>query len=151
MTVVSFGTYTLDAPDSWTLQSVVLAGPVDEAPTKGMLTTKAVKPFQRNLVTTFERVDAKETLQSYLQKQAEGLRQAGVTRQEARPPETVAVNGHQGVLTEQVVSYGGERVHQLQLLVFKDGIAHLLIASHLDGPPFEAARNEFRSMLLSFA
>ena len=38
----------------------------------------------------------------------------------------------------------------MQLVVFKDGVAHTTIASHLDGPSFEAVRAEFRAMLLSF-
>jgi hypothetical protein len=38
----------------------------------------------------------------------------------------------------------------MQLVTLKDGCAYTLIASHLDGAPFEAARAEFRNMLLSF-
>jgi hypothetical protein len=148
---VSFGTYSLDAPDTWTLSSVILAGPVDEAPAKGMPTTKAVRPFQRNLITTMERVDPRETPESYLKKQLEGLREAGIQRVEGKPTEKLTVAGVQGVLSEQIIpGPGGERVRQMQLIVIKEGIAHVVIASHLDGVPFETARAEFRHMLTSF-
>jgi hypothetical protein len=152
MTRVQFGTFSLEAPQGWTLSSVILAGPVDESPGKGMLTTKAVRAFQRNLITTMERVAEKETPASYVKQQLDGLREAGVSRQEARPPEPVKLaSGHEGLLTEQIIlGAGGERVRQLQLVVIKDGIAHTSIASHLDGAAFEGAREEFRRLLLSF-
>ena len=148
-----FGTYSLEAPDNWTLNSVILAGPVDDAPGKGMLTTKAVQPFQRNLITTLEQVGAKETLESYVQRQIDGLKEAQVPRKEGRPPERVSLeSGLDGLVTEQIIQgAGGERVRQMQLVVIKNGVAHTTIASHLDGPSFEKARNEFRKMLLSFA
>lgn len=148
---VNFGTYSLEAPETWTLSSVILAGPVDEAPARGMVSTKAVRPFQRNLITTMERVTAKETCESYLQKQLDGLREAGIQRIEGKPAEKVTVGGVPGLLTEQIIpGPGGERVRQMQLIAIKDGIAHVAIASHLDGVPFESARAEFRHMLLSF-
>jgi hypothetical protein len=152
MARVQFGTFSLEAPQGWTLSSVILAGPIDEPPSKGMLTTKAVRAFQRNLITTMERVSDKETPASYVKQQLEGLREAGVSRQEARPAETVKLaGGHEGLVTEQIiVGAGGERVRQMQLVVIKGGIAHTSIASHLDGPSFEGAREEFRRLLLSF-
>jgi hypothetical protein len=38
----------------------------------------------------------------------------------------------------------------MQLVALKDGVAYTVIASHLDGTPFEQTRGEFRTMLLSF-
>lgn len=150
---VQFGPFSLEAPDGWSLSSVILAGPVDEGPGKGMLTTKAVPAFQRNLITTMERVGDKETPASYVKQQIDGLREAGVSRQEMRPPENVTLpGGAAGLITEQVIiSQTGERVRQMQLVSIKSGIAYTVIASHLDGPSFEGARSEFRKMLLSFS
>ena len=149
---VKFGTFSLEAPDDWTLNSVILAGPVDDSPQQGMLTTKAVQPFQRNLITTLEQVGPNETLEGYVQRQIDGLREAGVPRQEGRPPEKVNLEGGQeGLLTEQIIQGpDGERVRQMQLVVIKKGAAHTTIASHLDGASFERVREEFRKMLLSF-
>jgi hypothetical protein len=38
----------------------------------------------------------------------------------------------------------------MQLVCLQDGVAYMLIASNIAGEPFEACRDEFRSMLLSF-
>ena len=118
----------------------------------GMPTTKAVKPFQQNVIATMEQVGKKETPESYVKRQIEGLRKAGVQRKETAPPETVTLkSGGQGLLTEQsVVGPGGERVRQMQLVSIKGGVAHTLIASHLDGAPFDVAKASFREMLTSF-
>lgn len=150
---VNFGSFSMEAPNDWTLSSIVLGGPIEEAPGKGMPTTKAVKPFQRNMVITLERVGASDTAEAYVKRQADGLKAAGFPRQEMAPPETVELlNGESGVITEQViVGQGGERVRQMQLVYIRDGIAHTAITSHLDGPSFEKARTEFREMLISFA
>jgi hypothetical protein len=143
----------MEAPSTWTLSSVILAGPVEASPPgQGMLTTKAVKPFQRTLVCTMERVDASETADGFLRRQVKAMKEAGVARQEAAPPEKVRLgSGHEGLVVEQIVTNpGGERIRQMQLVFIKDGIAHVAVASHLDGASFEAVRQEFRSMLLSF-
>ncbi len=149
---VKFGTFSIEAPNDWTLNSVILAGPVDDSPGAGMLTMKAVAPFQRNLITTLEQVGPKETPESYVKRQIDGLKEAGVPRQEGNKPETVTLTSEQvGLLTEQIIQgAGGERVRQMQLVVIKGGIAHTAIASHLDGASFESARKQFRTMLLSF-
>jgi hypothetical protein len=153
MARVTFGTFSLEAPEGWSLSSVILAGPVDDAPKKGLLSTKAVRPFQRNLITTLEVVPDSETPESYVQRQIKGLKEAGVQRQEAAKPERIKLpDGLEGLLTEQIiVSHEGERVRQMQIVVLIDGVAHTVIASHLDGAPFESARAEFRSMLTSVA
>jgi hypothetical protein len=151
---VTLGSFSLEASSDWTLSTVILAGPVDEGGQgQGMLTTKAVRPFQRNLVATMEEVEPSMTLEGYVKRQIDGLRQAGVTRQDAGKPEKVKLpNGLEGLVTEQIIVGGtGERVRQMQLVCFKQGIAHTIIASHLDGVPFEAARKSFRDMLLSFS
>ena len=99
-----------------------------------------------------EQVSADETADSYVKKQLEGLRKAGVQRKETAKPETIKLgNGASGLLTEQsVVGPGGERVRQLQMVSIKDGVAHTLIASHLDGGPFDKAKAEFKKILISF-
>ncbi len=150
---VTFGTFSLDAPADWSLSTVILAGPPDQNPAAGgMMTAKSARSFQQNVVATAEQVDAKETPESYVKKQIEGLRKAGVARQETAAPETVKTkSGADGLLTEQVVQGpGGERVRQLQLVSIKGGVAYTLIASHLDGVPYSGSRQTFREMLLSF-
>ncbi len=150
---VTIGTFSLEAPDEWTLSTVILAGPVSEdIQEMGLLGGKTVRPFQRNLIATMERVDQEVTPDSYVRRQVEGLREAGVDRREARAPEIVQLEGgNKGLLTEQVIlGPTGERVHQMQLVSIKDSIAYTIIGSHLDGAPFETVRDEFRQMLLSF-
>ncbi|MFO0727056.1 MAG: hypothetical protein U1E65_24965 [Myxococcota bacterium] len=150
---VQFGTFSLDAPGDWSLSTVILAGPADQNPAGGgLMTAKTARSFQQNVVATAEQVDSKETPDSYVKKQIEGLRKAGVARQETAAPEKVKTqSGTEGLLTEQVVQGpGGERVRQLQLVSIKGGVAYTLIASHLDGVPFQASRATFREMLLSF-
>ncbi len=150
---VDFGAFSFDAPEDWTLSSVFLSGPVEEAPTQGMLTTKAVPPFQRNLITTMESVPVDETVEGFVKKQADALAAAKVVRQEASPPEVVTLGDGQGrgLLTEQVISGPrGEKVRQMQLVFIKGNVAYTAIASHLDGASFESARAEFRTMLLSY-
>ena len=89
---------------------------------------------------------------SYLDRQLTGLREAGVTRYEGRPPEQVLLaDGAIGIITEQVITGStGQWVRQMQLITIKDKIAHTLILSQLEGPSFEIARDQFREMLLSF-
>ena len=153
MPLVSIGPLSIEAPQSWMLSSVILAGPPDPPTSDPALRwTKPPRPFQRNLIATLERIGPAETPESYVNRQIKGLREAGVVREEVRPSETVALQGgYAGLLTEQVIlSAEGERVRQMQLVILKDDCAYTLIASHLDGAPFEAVRAEFREMLLSF-
>lgn len=150
---VSFGSFAIDAPEDWTLSTLILSGPVAKDPTSsGMPTTKAVRPFQPNLIATMEQVEPTETPESYVGKQLEGLRRAGVQRRETAPPEKLKLaSGHEGLLTEQaVVGPQGERVRQLQLVAIKAGVAHTLICSHLDGPSYDRSKAAFKKMLVSF-
>ncbi len=154
MPKVNFGSFSLDAPGAWTLSTVILSGPVStDGGGKGMLTTKAVRPFQQNVIATMEQVGKDETPESYVQKQLDGLRKAGVQRKETAPPEkTKLASGHDALITEQsVVGPSGERVRQLQLVTIKDGVAHTLIASNLDGLPYSDSKKQFKAMLTSFA
>ena len=141
---VKFGTFSLEAPGDWSLQTIILAGPPEPPEDSG--------GFQRNLITTLEFVGDRETASSYLQRQSAVLDQVQMDRVVVGPPEAVQLEGgHEGLLTEQVIrGQAGERVRQMQLVVVKDAVAHTTIASHLDGAPFEAAREAFRHMLLSF-
>jgi hypothetical protein len=50
-----------------------------------------------------------------------------------------------------IIGAGGEQVRQMQLIFIKDRISHCAIASHLNGEPFESAREEFRRILLSYS
>lgn len=150
---VRLGSFSLAAVNGWTMTTVILAGPVDDVPPgAGMPTTKAVRAFQRNLVATMEQVEPTLTLEAYAKRQIDGLRQAGVQRTEIGKPERVKLpRGREGLIIEQIIlGAGGERVRQLELICIKDGLAHTLIASHLDGVAFEGARKSFRSILLSF-
>jgi hypothetical protein len=149
---VTFGTFSIEAGDDWTLSTVILAGPIDEPPTQGLVSTKAVRPFQQNIVATMEQVEPSMTLENYVKRQIAGLKEAGVQRQDAGKPERLKLaSGKDGLVTEQIIIGGsGERVRQMQLVCIRDGVAYTVIASHLDGASFEGARTSFRSMLLSF-
>ena len=145
--------FSIDLPPQWTLSTVILAGPIDEEqPDSGMLRTSGMKAFQRNMVATMEQVPAGETPEKYVDRQMEGLRKAGVDHWRAESETVMLQGGQSGLITEQVVvGADGEQVRQMQLVAIKNGIAHTLILSHLDGEPFESARVEFRQILLSFA
>jgi hypothetical protein len=148
---VPLGPFSIEAPNDWSLTTVILAGPIEENPgAAGMLTTKAVRPFQQNIVVTMEQVEASETAESYVKRQIEGLKKAQVQRRETSAPETVKLKTGSGLLTEQSVSGpGGESVRQLQLVHIKEGVAYTLIATHLDGQPYDRAKARFRAALLS--
>jgi hypothetical protein len=154
MPQVTFGTFSLAVETGWTLSTIILSGPQDDQEfNAGLLAPKVARQFRRNVVATMEQVEPQETPESYVKRQIDGLAQAGVIRQEVRDPEEVQLQGGlAGLLCEHIiVGASGERVRQLQLIAIKQGIAHTIIASHLDGAPFEAARQELRDMLLSFA
>ena len=150
----TFGPFSLDPPPGWTLSTIVLAGPADDTPpAPGLRAMKTARTFQRNIVVTMEQVAEGETPQAYVDRQLDGLRRAGVKRWETYDPEPVklAAGSLDGLLTQHVIEGSdGERVHQMQLVCIRDGLAYTLIASHLDGPPFQKAREEFRQILLSF-
>lgn len=141
MARVSLGPFSLEPAEGWSLSSVIMAGPLDGPP----------GAFQRNMITTMEQVGPRETPKSYVARQVKSLEAAKVARSEARPPEVVQLSEGEGLLTEQVIEgQGGDKVRQLQLVFIKDRVAFTAIASHKDGPAFEAARPELRKMLLSF-
>lgn len=154
MARVGFGSFSLEVNEGWSLSSVILAGPPDaETPGLGMPTTKAVRPFQRNLVATLERVADSDTAEQYVERQVQGLKAAGVPRREVNAPKNVTLGAEKlaGLITEQeITGPGGERVQQIQLVCIKNGVAHTIIASHLAGAQFEGARAEFEAMLNSF-
>ena len=155
MPQVTFGPFSLLAPPDWTLRTVILTGPPDGEQAGGdRLPARAVQPFQRNLVVTMEVVAATETAEAYRKRQAKGLTDAEVFWQQVGQAERVQLKegALSGLLTEQIVlAPGGERVRQLQLICIKEGLAYTIVASHLDGDPFEGVRNEYRGMLLSFS
>jgi hypothetical protein len=116
-----------------------------------MLSTKAVRAFQQTLVATMEQVAANDTPEKYVERQIKGLKEAGVSRTEAKKPERVKLGSGEGLILEQIViGPTGERVRQMQLVSIKDGVAFVLIASHLDGAAFDKARASFEKILLSF-
>jgi hypothetical protein len=132
------------------LSSVILAGPRDPD-TSG--DDGSLRPFQRNLIVTLEQVSVDETADSYLERQERGLGEAGAESGLVGESEEVTTGGGiSGLLIERViVSHDGERVRQMQLVTIKNSVAFVVIASHLDGEPFEAVRQEFRAILESFA
>lgn len=150
---IQIGPFSLTTPQGWTLSTVILAGPVSEPPpVRGRFDLKEERRFQRNVVATMEQVAPNDTVESYVRRQIDGLREAGVEREEEKRERVRLDSGLEGLMTEQVVTgQQGERVHQMQLVCIKEGVAHTIIASDLDGERFEGARDEFRAILLSFA
>jgi hypothetical protein len=151
---LSFGAFSLEVASDWTLSTVILTGPVEKAPPDmRVLSVMPPKQFQQNIVVTMEQVSASETPEGYAKKQLEGLLKAGVSRLGAAPPERVKLNsGLDGLLTDQVIMGAeGQWVHQIQLMSIKDGTAFTVIASQLDGEPYQRVRDTFRKILLSFS
>lgn len=145
MPKVSFGTFSMEAPADWTLGQIVFVGPI------GVAAEGAAHLFQRNLTVTLESVSPEETAASFVRRTNEARLATGLFLQPLGEPEAVTLaNGLHGVLTEHAAGQGAERVHHFQLVFIKNGIAHTAIATHMDGKPFELAREEFRRMLLSF-
>jgi hypothetical protein len=153
VTRTTIGPFSLDAPKGWGLKTVVFSGAVEANPTEGMLVAKQPVLFEQNLVITVERVRLGETAKAYLARQQEKLKKQNVQRTEVVPVAEVALkNGGKGVLGEYTLAGGpsGERLRQLQLVTIKKDLACTLIATHLDGPVFEDARDEMRAFMLSF-
>jgi hypothetical protein len=146
------GPFSLDVPAGWTLSTVILTGPKEAETSTNIPWPKQPRPFQSNLIITSETLEAGQTLQAYLNRQLKGLIEAGVTRYEGAEPEIVRLaSGLDGLVTEQIiVGPTGDRVRQMQLLCVKGGCAYTLITSDLDGPSFDASRDQFRALLLSF-
>lgn len=147
-TQIDLGSFTLKAPPKWQIASLILVGPPDQA---GPSTPGAQGTFQQNLVVVSEMVEKGETLQSYVQKQTSKLQQQGALHRPPGPMEKIALGeGRESVIFEHVVlGPSGEKVRQMQLMTLKAGMLHALIASHLDGLPFESHRDNFRGMLTS--
>lgn len=152
MSRISFGPFSIDATSEWTLSTLILSGPADDGGgPQGLLSTKAVRSFQQTLVVTMEQVAPNDTPEKYVERQIKGLKEAGVSRTEAKKPERVKLADGEGLILEQiVVGPTGERVRQMQLVTMKGGVAFVLIASHLDGAAFDKARADFQKLLLSF-
>jgi hypothetical protein len=149
---ISIGPFSLNVREDWTLSTVIFAGPPEEKTSDDAEQAGGdSRPFQRNLIATMERVEPEETPKSYVERQLGGLWKAGV-EQYLDEEKQVPLGGNlQGLTNEwMIVGSGGERVRQMQLICIKEGVAYTLIASDLDGEPFEAARQEFKEMLLSF-
>lgn len=149
---ISIGPFSLDVRKNWTLSSVILAGPPEEKTSDDEERAGGdSRPFQRNLIATMERVKAEETPKTYVDRQLEGLWKAGVEQYLGEEKPVTLVGRLKGLMNDWViVDSGGERVRQMQLVCIKEGIAYTLIASDLDGERFEAVRQEFEEMLLSF-
>jgi hypothetical protein len=150
---VTVGPFSIEAPKDWTLKTVILAGPVASPQSEDVPWLKPVGPFQQNLVVTMEQVGDAETAESYVHRQTEDLTKAGVNWRRVKAPERVTLRSElEGSLTEQVmVGPDGLLVRQMQLVSINAGVAYTLILTHLDGPPFEGAREGFKNILLSFA
>ncbi len=142
---VGFGPFSFRVPEDWTLTSVVLSGPVEVAGD----TDAGV--YQQTLMTTAEAVAPDETATRFVERQNAALAATGGL-QTVGPDESVSLGASlTGVLSERIVAgLGGGNVRQMQLVYIKDGVAVTAIASQIDGPAFEAARRQFRSILLSF-
>jgi len=146
MPQVTIGPFLLNVPEGWTLTTVVIAGPHEE-----QIGEAGERAFPRNLVATMERVNPEETPQHYVERQLAGLWKAGVEQYLDEQEEVTLKGDLKGLLHESViVGLDGSRVRQMQLVCIKEGVAYTLIASDLDGEPFNAARQQFREMLLSF-
>jgi hypothetical protein len=151
---VRVGPFSLEATREWSISTLVIAGAAEASPDSvGLLSVKGSKPFQKNIVANLEQVGPNETCEGYLKKQTEMLKKANGGRVDASAPERVKLDsGQDGVFAEQTVTgLEGRRIRQLQFVTIKNGLAHHIIASHLDGKLFDKARPEFRKMLLSFA
>jgi hypothetical protein len=152
MNRLAFPGMSLEIPSGWRLTTMILTGPEQEPDADPqMLTANPSQPFQSNIIMTAEPVGDEETAESYIRKQQEGLLRAALTRRDAAPPEKVTLSdGHDGLLTEQVLMVPeGGWVRQLQLMTLKDGVAYTVIASQLEGEPFRRMREAFRNILLS--
>jgi hypothetical protein len=149
-TQIDLGSFAVTAPPKWQIASLILVGPPDSP--KGPGGPAGMQGnFQQNLVVVSELIEKTETLQSYVQKQTSKLQQQGALHRPPGPMEKVNLGeGREAVLFEHVVlGPSGEKVRQMQLMTLRSGMLHALIASHLDGLPFEAQRESFRSMLKS--
>lgn len=146
---IDLGMFSIKTPANWQLASLIMVGPPpDPADLKSPGVTGA---FQQNAVVVSEMVEDSETLESYAQKQAQRLKEQGVTHKPAGGLQKFTLSdGAAAVIAEHVVTGpNGEKVRQMQLITRHGKMIHTVIASHLDGMLFETCRDAFRSMLES--
>ena len=142
---LSVGRFSLTPPGGWQVASLILLGPPDSG------APGSAGAFQQNLVVVCEKLDENETLDGYVARQTQKLKEQGAMFRPPGPMEKVPFpGGRQAVLFEHVVlGPQGEKVRQMQMVTLKEGTLHALIVSHLDGLPFEAARDDFSGLLRS--
>ena len=144
---MTVGNFNLPTPEGWHMASLILVGPPDAA---NQNAPGQAGGFQQNLVVVSEMVDAEETTEAYVKKQTQKLKEQNALHRPPGPLEPVTLaGGRAAVLFEHVVlGPGGEKVRQMQLISVNSGSVYALIASHMDGLPFEAQREAFRAILL---
>ncbi|HJL40878.1 MAG TPA: hypothetical protein RMG48_06205 [Myxococcales bacterium LLY-WYZ-16_1] len=142
-----FGPFSLDLPGGYGLSNVFVNAPDPSG------TGATGSAFAPNVVVSTESVPENTTPRAVWDAQRQLLQQAGVPSSAFDEPREVTLqDGTGALLGEQVVtSPAQDRIRQLQLCVVRDGISHLVVASHLDGAPFDRRRDEFTRVLLSFA
>lgn len=142
---IAVGRFALDPPPGWQVASLILLGPPDAG------AAGAAGPFQQNVVVVCEKLGEEETLEGYVARQTQKLKEQGAMSLPPGPMEKVPMGGERRAVMFEHVVLGpqGEKVRQMQLVTLKDKNLHALIASHLDGLPFEAARETFSALLRS--
>lgn len=152
MTRITIDNISVDVPPQWSLTTAILAGPLEEpSATSRFLGPQTPSQFQQNVVVVREPVGGNVTVDSYFGRQVESLKREGISRHEAGKVKKLTIDGVDALQTEQIiVAPTGERVRQMQLMTIKGGFAYTLIASHLEGEPFERSRASFEHILTSF-
>lgn len=146
-TSLTVGQFNLPTPAGWHMASLILVGPPDMA---NQNVPGQASGFQQNLVVVSEPVEEDETTEAYVKKQTAKLKEQKALHLPPGPLEPVTLpGGRSGVLFEHVVlGPNREKVRQMQLISVSGGTVYALIASHMDGLPFEAQRDAFRGILV---
>ena len=133
----------ISVPDGYSAKMVMLAGPSEKF-------NRNERPFLRNVMLAREAVSADADAESYsrqqmglLAQQLPGFRRMGSS--------TVVIQGKTCPLIQAQCS-GPEGMLLVQLMAYyvDAGVAHTLSASHLLGPRFDQAKNEFVEIFKSF-
>ena len=107
-------------------------------------------PYRRNVVVSCERIPEGQTPDAYVAQQLavfsknmEGFRQLATSE--------IEIAGQTCPLIEaQALGPGGALYRQLITYVLRPPLAYALSGSHLLGPQFDAARDEYLAMFSSF-
>jgi hypothetical protein len=145
---------SFEPPEGWRMNTLVMTAAPEAPPAPAMrAAVKAPEPFLRSVVVNLEPVAEGVSATAHAQALRRRLADAGLDVRPVSGPEVRDVaGGVPAVFSEHTLAGPeGERLRQLQAVFVKGQVAVQAVATHLDGPLFEGARDELTKLLASFS